>query len=137
MPNHSLNYPASAMLKPAAADYKPTTPEYTSYDNSAAESLLEHIESNIGIRRDAQDAHKREWQLRCTSEYNHTQNEKLRVLVVNGAMTMFALTKTIVQTFGLTELTNRTLLNHRRVHYHLDHIGNYSICPPQRTLGQH
>jgi hypothetical protein len=46
-------------------------PNYTSYDNSAAESLLQHIENNIGIKRDAQDAHKREWQLRCTSDYNH------------------------------------------------------------------
>ena len=102
MPNHSLNYPASAMLKSAASNYKPTA-EYTSYDNSAAQSLLEHIESNIGIRRDAQDAHKREWQLRCVSEYSHNQNEKLRVLVVNGAMTMFALTKAIDHVFGLTD----------------------------------
>src|SRR6056300_1118835 len=98
MPNHSLNYPASAMLKSAAPDYKPTA-EYTSYDNIAAKSLLEHIENSIIIKRDAQNANKREWQLRCISEYNHTHNEMLRVLVVNGAMTMFALTKAIAQTF--------------------------------------
>ena len=106
MPNHSLNYPASAMLKSAAKDYRPTSNEYTSYDNSAATSLLEHIESDIGIKRDAQDAHKREWQLRCTSEYNHgtpPHNEMLRILVVNGAMTMFALTKAIAETFRLTD----------------------------------
>ncbi len=102
MPNHSLNYPASAMLKSAATDYKPTT-EYKSYDNSAAKSLLEHIEGSIVMKRDAQNANKREWQLRCISEYNHTHNEMLRVLVVNGAMTMFALTKAIAQTFGLTD----------------------------------
>jgi hypothetical protein len=120
MPNHSLNYPASAMLKSAASNYKPTA-EYTSYDNIAAKSLLEHIEGSIVMKRDAQDANKREWQLRCISEYNHTHNitttsdsrlfgkpivppnEMLRVLVVNGAMTMFALTKAIAQTFGLTD----------------------------------
>ena len=120
MPNHSLNYPASAMLKSASTDYKPTA-EYTSYDNSAAKSLLEHIEGSIVLKRDAQNANKREWQLRCISEYNHTHNitttsdsslfgkpivppnEMLRVLVVNGAMTMFALTKAIAQTFGLTD----------------------------------
>ena len=119
MPNQSLNYPASAMLKSASTDYKPKA-EYTSYNNSAAKSFLEHIESSIVMKRDAQNANKREWQLRCISEYNHTHNittsdsslfgtpivppnEMLRVLVVNGAMTMFALTKAIAQTFGLTD----------------------------------
>ena len=87
MPNHSLNYPASAMLKSAAPNYKPTA-EYTSFDNSAAQSLLEHIERNISIRRDAQDAHKREWQLRCVSEYSHNQNEMLLISNARYAITM-------------------------------------------------
>ena len=113
MPNNTLNYPASSMLKVATKDYKPSSSEYTSYDNSAAASLMEHIDSNIGIKRDAQDANKREWQLRCTSEYNHThahvlttppaQDKMLRVLVVNGAMTMFALAKAIAETFDLAD----------------------------------
>jgi hypothetical protein len=115
MPNNTLNYPASSMLKVASKDYKPSSSEYTSYDNSAAASLMEHIDSNIGIKRDAQDANKREWQLRCTSEYNHTHahvlttptaaqdNKMLRVLVVNGAMTMFALAKAIAETFDLAD----------------------------------
>jgi len=121
MPNNTLNYPASSMLKVATKDYKPSSSEYTSYDNSAAASLMEHIDSNIGIKRDAQDANKREWQLRCTSEYNHTHSfsttkdkelwgkpiepphEMLRILVVNGAMTMFALSKAISEAYSLTD----------------------------------
>jgi len=121
MPNNTLNYPASSMLKNATKDYKPSSSEYTSFDNSAAASLMEHIDNNIGIKRDAQDANKREWQLRCTSDYNHTHSfsttkdkelwgkpiepphEMLRILVVNGAMTMFALSKAISKAYGLTD----------------------------------
>lgn len=107
---------AASLLKEAADDFYPESHEYVSYTGDSASALCAWIGTDPRIRADKPNAHKRCWQLRCTSSSDDPNQrdddgdnggygrERLRVLMVHGATSMFALTKYVVEAFGWREL---------------------------------
>ena len=91
--HHTKAWPASAMLKPATHTFDISeNDEYAPFAQSAADTLNNWMEHNFRIRVDGSDAHKRCWQIRCSAEEDsECDGERLQILIVQGATTMFML----------------------------------------------
>jgi len=99
-----ITYPDAdpKVLTDALESYSPSTKEeYADFTQDAALLLKDFIYNS---RFPESTCKKRCWQLRCIGE-SDLEDERLRILIVNGATSIFALTKYIAESFGWTPIT--------------------------------
>lgn len=100
-----ITYPDAdpRVLTDATEGYSPSTKEeYADFTQDAALLLKNFIYNS---RFPESTCKKRCWQLRCIGESDDLEDERLRILIVNGATSFFALTKYIAEAFAWTPTT--------------------------------
>ena len=97
-------YPPKPALQHATDFFEPRSQQYLPYTEDAAVACNDWIDNNNGTENESK---KCCWQLRCivddeeeSEDYLDEEESKLRIIVVNGGTSFFALAKFLSETLG-------------------------------------